>query len=275
MTIRKIVFLSVLQLFVVSLVFAQNVEEENYKIEKDVYYRAAPDKKTDEYIKSRCFLDIYYPVGVKDFATVVWFHGGGLEEGEKHFPEILKGKQLAIVAVNYRLSPKAKSPAYIDDAAAATAWVFDNIEKYGGNPNSIYVAGHSAGGYLALMIGLDKQWLKQYNTDANSIAGLFPISGQTMTHYTVRKDNGQPQEIPVADSFAPLNHIRKDAPPLTLITGGRDIELPMRYVENAYLDEAMKSIKHTGTRLYELEGFDHGSVLDPACMLILEGIRKK
>lgn len=275
MMIRKIICLSVLQLVLISAALAQNTGTINYKIENEIYYRDAPDKKTDEYVKSRCFLDVYYPVGVKDFATVVWFHGGGLEAGEKHFPEILKGKQIAIVAVNYRLSPKAKSPAYIDDAAAATAWVFDNIEKYGGDPNRIYVAGHSAGGYLALMIGLDKHWLEQYGTDVNSIAGLFPISGQTMTHYTVRKDNGQPQEIPVANRFAPLNHIREDAPPVTLITGGRDIELPMRYVENAYLYEALQSIHHANTKLYELEGFDHGSVVAPACMLILEGIKKK
>lgn len=59
---------------------------------------------------------------------MVWFHGGGLKTGNKHIPEKLKEKGIAIVIVNYRLNPKVQCPAYIDDAAAAVAWVFKNID---------------------------------------------------------------------------------------------------------------------------------------------------
>ena len=63
------------------------------------------------------------------------------------------------MAVNYRLSPKAKNPAYIEDAAEAVAWVFKNIEKYGGRKDHIFVSGHSAGGYLSLILAMDKKYM--------------------------------------------------------------------------------------------------------------------
>jgi acetyl esterase/lipase len=93
-------------------------------------------------MQQRCRLDVYYPTDVKSFATVVWFHGGGLTNGNRFIPEGLKGKEIAVVAANYRLSPRVKSPAYIEDAAAAVAWTFRNIEKYGGSCNRIFVSGH-------------------------------------------------------------------------------------------------------------------------------------
>ena len=65
----------------------------------------------------------------KDFSTIVWFHGGGMEGGSKFVPRELTDQGFAVVAVNYRLSPKAKNPAYIEDAAEAVAWTFRNIES--------------------------------------------------------------------------------------------------------------------------------------------------
>ena len=81
-----------------------------------------------------------------------------------------------------------KEVSYIEDAAAAVAWTFNNIQKYGGNNQYIFISGHSAGGYLASMIGLDKKWLAVHKVDANSIAGLIPFSGHAITHFTIRKE---------------------------------------------------------------------------------------
>ena len=152
-----------------------------YKTENNISYRTG--ENLDAYMKERCKLDVYVPENVDSFTTVVWFHGGGLTAGEKSIPERLKNKKLGVVAVNYRLSPKVKSPAYIDDAAAAVAWVFKNISKYGGDPKRIVVSGHSAGGYLTCMIGLDKHYLAAYGIDANAIQKLVPFSGQMITHF--------------------------------------------------------------------------------------------
>ena len=103
-----------------------------------------------------CRLDIYYPVGKTGFSTVVWYHGGGLTGGRREIPEALKDKGLAVVGVEYRLSPTVKVADCVDDAAAAAAWVVKHIASYGGDPGRVFVAGHSAGGYLTSMIGLDK-----------------------------------------------------------------------------------------------------------------------
>jgi acetyl esterase/lipase len=94
-------------------------QADSYSTEKEIAY--LPENQSDDYARERCRLDLYYPKELKNFPTVVWFHGGGLTGGSKAVPEALKNKGVAVVAVNYRLSPKAKSPAYIEDAAAAVA----------------------------------------------------------------------------------------------------------------------------------------------------------
>jgi acetyl esterase/lipase len=249
------------------------IVKETYKTEINIPYRSG--NKLDEYMKERCKLDIYLPEQTSNFTTIVWFHGGGLTEGGKFIPERLKNQHLAIVAVNYRLSPKVKSPAFIDDAAAAVAWVFNNISKYGGDPKKIIVSGHSAGGYLTAMIGLDKQYLAAYGIDANSIYKLVPFSGQMITHFVIRKERGIPDTQPVIDQYAPLFQVRADAPPLYLITGDRELEMLGRYEENAYMCRMMKLAGHKHTTLYELDGFDHGGMAEPAFDLLLKIIRKE
>lgn len=245
---------------------------QNYTIKKDIPYIS--DNEKDSYKLDRCKLDIYYPTDKTGYPTIVWFHGGGLEGGEKGIPQELKDKGMAIVAVNYRLSPKATNPAYIEDAAESVAWVFHNIKSFGGNADKIYVSGHSAGGYLALMVGLDKSYLKKYGIDANQIKGLIPISGQTNTHYTIRKERGLPFEIPYIDQYAPLTHSRNDASPILLVTGDKNLEMTARYEENAHLYSILKAVGHKDVTLYELEGFDHGTVCAPACYLAIDWIKK-
>ncbi len=217
-------------------------------------------------------MDIYYPKDKKNYATIIWFHGGGITAGSKELPKELMDKGYAIIGVGYRLSPKVTAPAYIEDAAAAVAWAFQHINKYGGSPNLIFVSGHSAGGYLGMMITLDKKYLNKYNIDANKIAGLIPFSGQAITHFTVRKERGIKETQPVIDEYAPLYFVRADAPPMLLITGDREMELYGRYEENAYLLRMMKLAGHKHTTLYELQGFDHGGMPTPAFPLLLKEV---
>lgn len=244
-----------------------------YKTEENVFYRTNEQATTDAYIAERCKLDIYYPSGIQNFTTVVWFHGGGITTGNKHIPEKLMEQGIAVIAVNYRLSPKVKNPAYIEDAAAAVAWTFKNIENYGGDVSKIVVSGHSAGGYLASMVGLDKIWLAEFGIDANQIALLVPFSGHTITHFTIREERGIKGTQPVIDEFAPLYHVRPDAPPLVLITGDRNLEILGRYEENAYFWRMMKEAGHEKTKLYELDGFDHGGMASPAFEILLNEIK--
>lgn len=268
--IFRITFLFIL------LSFSENLSaqlSEEYKIDENIFYYESTNSAITDYMKERCVLDIYYPTNKKRFATVIWFHGGGLKGGTKFIPERLMNQEIAVVAVNYRLYPKIKCPVYIQDAAAAVAWVFNNIEKYGGDQELIVISGHSAGGYLTSMVGLDKSYLKEYGIDADKIAALVPFSGHTITHMTVREERGISDTQPIIDKYAPLYHVRQDAPPLILITGDRELELLGRYEENAYMMRMMMVAGHKATTLYEMDGYDHG-MAEPAYPLLLKEVNR-
>lgn len=251
-----------------ALVLAQD----GYQLKTDIHYYSQSAQEADAYIQERCKLDVYHP-SATGFPTVVWFHGGGLKQGNKHIPAGLKAQGIAVVTVNYRFYPKAKAPAYIEDAAAAVAWTFKNIAAYGGDPDKIFISGHSAGGYLANMVGLDKRWLAKHDINADQIAGLLPLSGHTITHFTVREEMGIDGKQPIIDELAPLYHVRADAPPLLLITGDRELELLGRYEENAYMMRMMKIAGHKQTRILELDGYGHNMVA-PAIPLVVREIKE-
>ena len=267
------------KLFVWSLLFFLGsgislAQELTYDLKADIAYYDEEKGQTNAYINQRCKLDVYYPQDTTNVATVIWFHGGGLEFGEKHIPQGLLESGIAVVAVNYRLHPKVEHPVYIEDAAAAVAWTFKNIEKYNGDAQKIFVSGHSAGGYLASMVGLDKQYLESHKIDADDIAGLIPFSGHTITHFTIRKEKGIPGTQPIIDKYAPLYHVRKDAPPTLLITGDRTLELLGRYEENAYFYRMMKVVGHQHIELMELDGYGHNMVY-PAIPLLLAYVKRQ
>lgn len=274
---KKLILTTLLSLFSISLFSQESYlkvlsPDGNYTIENDISYRS----DGNAYARERCKLDIYYcPDSVsakKNMPVVVWFHGGGLTSGKKEIPTQLQRYGLVVVAVNYRLLPKAELPEVIDDAAAAVAWTFKNIYKYGGSSDRIFVAGHSAGGYLTNMVGLDKKWLQKYGIDANLIAGLIPFSGQVITHFAYRKMKGMKETQPLIDEFAPLFWIRPDAPLLVIISGDRNKELYGRYEETAYFWRMMKLVGHNKSYLYEIQGFDHGSMAAPAFHILKQFI---
>ncbi len=123
------------------------------------------------------------------------------------------------------------------------------------------------------MLGLDRKWLAVHGVEADKIAALISLSGHAITHFTIREERGIPGTQPIIDEFAPLYHVRKDAPPLILITGDRELELLGRYEENAYLMRMMKLNGHQKTKLYELDGYDHG-ILEAAFPLMVKEIKK-
>lgn len=249
---------------------AHGAEKAEYKELKDIPYRTAGD----EYALERCKLDIYYPeTAPADGApVVVWFHGGGLTGGQKEIPERLRHAGYVVMAPNYRLLPKVEIDGTLDDAAAAVEWAFRNCRDYGGSPEKIFVTGHSAGGYLTAMLGLDKSLLDAYGIDADSIAGLIPFSAQTISHFSYRDMNGIGNLQPTIDKYAPLFHVRKDAPPLILITGDREQEIFGRYEENAYLWRMMRLNGHPETYIYEIGGHDHGAMVEPSFHILRQWI---
>jgi len=258
-----------------TLMLVVSMNAESYKTLTDIPYTS----KTDAYSVERLKLDVYYPEDLKDCPVVVWFHGGGLEAGQKEIPEKLKEKGWVVVGVNYRLLPKVTVDKTLDDAAEAVAWVFKNIGNYHGDTKKIVLTGHSAGGYIDMMLCLNKAWLARYDVDADSVWMYIPFSGQAVTHYNIRKMEGLTPLQPTIDEYAPLYWVRKDCPPLVLICGDRELELFGRYDENQYLARMMKLVGHTQTYLYEIDGHGHGGMVEPSFHIletyILRGLGKE
>ncbi|HYG34522.1 MAG TPA: alpha/beta hydrolase [Clostridia bacterium] len=248
---------------------------------KDLAYKS--QNGISEYEKSRCKLDLYLPKGQGGFATLVWFHGGALQTGSKddefnvRIGQKLAQSGVAVAMVNYRLSPKGKFPSYVEDAAASFAWVRSHIGEHGGEPQKVFVGGHSAGGYLTFMIGLDGQYLRRYGFETTAIAGMIPVSGQTMTHYTIREERGLNKNVIIADEAAPIHHVRKDAPAMLVLYAEHD--MAARVEENQYFVAALKAAGHTQVLQKLVPNRDHGSIAgnipqpgDPVAAAILEFI---
>lgn len=239
---------------------------------RDVQYASSA---SDAYLQERCKLDVYAPEGAQDLPVVVWFHGGGLTGGDKRsIPRDLLESGYVVVSANYRLIPKGSVADCIADAAAAVAWTFGNIAGYGGSPDKIFLSGHSAGGYLIDLVGLDKRWLARYGIDADRVAGLIPFSGQVLTHYSHRNTLGMTPYQPLIDEYAPLAHVRADAPPIVIISGDRNLELYGRYEETAYFWRLLRMVGHPDATIYELQGFNHGNMADPAVRILRDNVAR-
>jgi acetyl esterase/lipase len=251
--------------------YGQNAVK-GYHAEKNIQYRGVTE---EHYTDSICRLDLYHPAGKTGYPTVVWFHGGSLTGGRRSAPEQLLDNGFALATVDYRLSPNVTVPEIIDDAAAACAWVAGNIEKYGGDPSKIYLAGHSAGGYLVFMIGLDKRYLAKYGIDPDgTFAALIPYSGQVITHATSRRERGITVAT-IVDEMAPLYHVRPDCLPVIMITGDRELEMAGRYEETAYMWRMFRLAGHPHAKFYELDGFTHGGMADPGHYITIKYIKEQ
>ncbi|MFA6287720.1 MAG: alpha/beta hydrolase [Opitutaceae bacterium] len=250
----------------------------------DISYRetAAP---ADATLIERCKLDLYLPAApAKDFPILVWFHGGGLSGGDKAAaPEQAAARRLAargiaVASVNYRLSPKVKFPAYLEDSASAVRWIADHAASFGADPKKVYVGGYSAGGYITAMLALDEHFLR--DAGAINIAGFVCMSGQMTTHFTVRGEAGLPKDNVLVNDAAPLGHVRANAPRILLLIGDKD--WPARLEENQFLAAALHRVaKNPPVPLVVVKDRNHGTILsrflegdDPAGAAVLDFINR-
>jgi acetyl esterase/lipase len=230
------------------------------QVVKDLAYRPADEPDVDA--RQRCKLDLYLPAQAKSFPTLVWFHGGGLESGgrsgEGPWATSLARSGMALAVVDYRLSPKATYPAYIQDAALAVAYVHREIAARGGDPKRVFIGGHSAGGYLTAMLVLDPRWLTAAGMEPAEVAGAVPVSGQMITHSTVRKERGISRDVEVVDDAAPLSHARAPVPPIFFVTADNDMK--GRGQENRRMHEALVALGNTNLKIREFAGRTHGTI---------------
>ena len=200
----------------------EKLVDNQVQIVADLSYLSYKTVGTD-YELERYKLDLYLPRAEQGFPVLIWLHGGGLTRGSKSGNvEQLVGNTfaregIAVASVKYRLSPRAKYPAYVEDVAVT--WLGRNIAEHGGDPRALFVAGHSAGGTLAALLALDDQYLVAQASTPSAARGFILISGQLDSHSTIRAERGVSKTTHFIDESVPLFHVNGNAPPLLVIVG--------------------------------------------------------
>lgn len=193
------------------------------------------------------YLDVYLPE-CKNFSVFVYFHGGGLECGDKANQQVLyrflADHGVAVVEANYRMYPAAHYPDFLVDCAKAVAWTIQNIGTYG-NATEIYVGGSSAGGYISQMLCFDASWLSAHGIKPSDIAGYVHDAGQPTCHFNVLRERGLDTKRVIIDESAPLYHItdERSYPPMLVIVSDNDME--NRYEQTILLMSTLKHFGHT------------------------------
>ncbi|HEY4125609.1 MAG TPA: alpha/beta hydrolase [Rhizomicrobium sp.] len=193
------------------------VPRSGYRVVRDLAYGTDTRQK----------LDLYIPDSLKAPAPVIlFFYGGSWQSGEKAwylaFGQSFASKGIIVAIADYRLYPKVKYPAFLDDSANALRFVHEKVASYGGDPARLFLAGHSAGAYNAIMLVADPHYLQDVHGDVNWVRGVIGISGPY--------DFLPLKSADLIDIFGgdrrvdtqPITYIDAKRPPMLLVTGSDD-----------------------------------------------------
>ena len=147
----------------------------------------AQNLKTDipyaESAHERQVLDIYTPDNAQNLPVVFWIHGGGWQTGDKTDvqikPRVFAERGFVFVSTNYRLLPHVDMDVLIRDVAKSLGWVYKHIAEHGGDPQRIFVMGHSAGAQLAALLCTDDRYLDAEGVPFGALKGCVPVDGDT------------------------------------------------------------------------------------------------
>jgi acetyl esterase/lipase len=159
--------------------------------------------------------------------VVVFFYGGGWVDGDRgdyaFVGRAFAAQGFVAVVADYRLVPKVRFPAFIEDGALAVKWARDNIASHGGDPARIALPGHSAGAYIAAMLALDPRFLAAVGVDPRTVRGAALLSGPYDFYpYTEQRGRDALGAWPRPAETQPISFARADAPPLLLMHGTAD-----------------------------------------------------
>jgi acetyl esterase/lipase len=172
-------------------------------------------------------LDVYTPRDAPDARpVVVFFYGGYWRSGSRanylFLAEALTSRGFVVVVPDYRLHPEVTFPAFVEDAAAAVAWTARHAAEFGGDPQHLFVMGHSAGAHLAAMVSLDARFLAAQDLSPAAIAGFIGLAGpyDFLPLTTERLQRIFPEETRARSQ--PIDFVSANAPRALLVTGDSD-----------------------------------------------------
>jgi len=247
------------------------------EVRLDVPYRSDPQADP-----SRHRLDLYLPTSARGWPMLAFVHGGSLENGDtaqrvagndiyRNIGRFYAGRGVGVALVNYRLQPAVTWLDQVDDVATATAWLVERAETLGGD-GRVYLAGHSAGSWLAAHVALDAEVQKRHGLGPDAVDGVISVSGSGFDltdeptwemfgheevwrrRFSAGSDSSGWKErasvVPLIDSDG--------APPFLLLYSSREWRALER--QNRLLCDALLAA-HARCRLEEIEGLGHRRML--------------
>ena len=184
------------------------------RTDRDLSYGVLPEQVLDAYLPEQ-----------ESYDTLLWFHGGGIEAGDKaNIPFVgdLVAAGVGVYSANYRMYPQARYPEFIQDAALAVKWVLDRI------PGRLYISGSSAGAYLTMMLCMEPAYLRNVGVDPSRIAGYISDSAQMTVHFNVLRERGQDSRLERIDEAAPIYYLSASIPLPRLLLICYEDDIPCR-----------------------------------------------
>ena len=238
------------------------------RVVKDVAYL-----QNANYADNKDKLDLYLPDGESErtrpatgLPVIVSFYGGALTAGDKN-QQTFVGRRfaaagIATAVVNYRLTPAVMHPGHIQDAAASFAWMKRHIAEYGGNPDQVFIIGHSAGAYLVSLLSTDERYLAAQKLSLRDIRGVVPVSAFYWVERTgVAPDRdkrvwGTDEKVWVDAS--PAHHLHTGIAPTLILYADGDEE--WRRQQNTEMAEAMKAAGNTNVTIAKISDRTHNTI---------------
>jgi acetyl esterase/lipase len=208
-------------------------------------------------------LDIYVPHGLKGPAPVLlFFYGGSWQSGNRGdyraFGQAFASAGIVTVVADYRLYPQVKYPGFVEDAAGALAWLHAHGRDYGGDGARIFVSGHSAGAYNAVMLASEPKFIARHGGSLDWIKGVIGIAGPY--NFLPMRDPAYIDMFHGANNqdSMPVHHVTGARPPMLLVTGTQDAT-----VAPHNSDDMAAKLEHfaSAVRVIRYPGIGHTGVI--------------
>ena len=219
----------------------------------------------DDYFQK---IDAFLPAddSLAGLPVFIFLHGGAWKHGFKEWMGFMAPPITDLpgifISVNYRLTPAVRYPKPLEDTCDALAWVYRNIARYGGDPARLYIGGHSAGGHLAAMAALRKDYLTARGLPKDVLKACFPLSAPSNLHLDKYEPDGRrgmvvrlllEGEEDDRDA-SPIDHVAGNETPFFVAWGSDDL---VEIIDNSHEFVAALQAEAGIVESHEFAGYDH------------------